>query len=130
MSAGRWSARREGVGLLGTRPVHRVVELLEEEREALVRTRRPRLGEAPGLISWALQLLSTASRRQSEHPGSGVEVLSGHMPSWAVAAGTGGCVSWTLNPWQAVLSSVCAASRLSTLTTSLCSWSGESSKQL
>ena len=115
MSAGRWSARQEGVSLLGIHPVHHVVELLEEECEALVRTRRPRLGEAPGLISWVLQLLSTASHGQSEHPGSAVEVLSGHMPSYSVAASTGGCVSWTLNLWQAVPSSLCAPSRLSTL---------------
>lgn len=60
---------------------------------------RPCLSEAPGLISWALQLLGTASHGQSEHPGSGAEVLYGHMPSGAMAAGAAGCVSWTLNPW-------------------------------
>ena len=76
---------------------------------------RPCLSEAPGLISWALQLLGTASHGQSEHPASGVEMLYGHMPSGAMAAGTAGCMSWTLNPWWAVLSSLRASSRLSAL---------------
>ena len=47
------------VNLLGTHPVHHAVELLEEEREALIHTYKPCLSEAPRLISWALQLLST-----------------------------------------------------------------------
>ena len=60
------------VNLLGTHPVHHAVELLEEEREALIHTYKPCLSEAPRLISWALQLLGTASHGQSEH---GVKVL-------------------------------------------------------
>lgn len=81
MSAGRWrSARRKEVGLLGTRPVHRVVELLEGAHEALVRMRRPRLSEEPGLISWALQLLGIASTGSQSIQGLGWRCCMGTCP--------------------------------------------------